>query len=112
MSSVKGRVGLRLQAGGVQNVTPRFQPIRLGIGFTRERTKIHAPATHIAGGIEATSVPAARDRPAIGGRCSKIVADGYFSVVSAPYSHLKTFFLIVPCTPQLASTTCVTPKSV
>jgi hypothetical protein len=30
---------------------------------------------------------------------------------SVPYVHMKTFFRIEPCTPQLASTTWVTPKS-
>jgi hypothetical protein len=28
-----------------------------------------------------------------------------------PYVHMNTFFRIEPCTPQLASTTWVTPKS-
>jgi hypothetical protein len=33
------------------------------------------------------------------------------SALPAPHSHLKTLLRIEPCTPQLASTTCVTPKS-
>ena len=47
MSGIEGRVRQRLQPGGAQNVTPRVQPIMLGIRFTRKRTKTHA-LTHTA----------------------------------------------------------------
>src|ERR1700687_6214567 len=120
MPGVNGRGRRRLETDRAQDVPPRLQPVVFGIGFACEWAEAHGSTPNRQ--IEATSVPkTGHPSP----RRPPDTTPGYSLEVCNPriraavngfhcsqrQSHLNTFFRIVPWTPQLASTTWVTPKS-
>src|SRR4030081_1067763 len=114
MPGVDGRARRGLQTDRTQDVPPRLKPVAFRVGFACERAEAHGSTPNR--GTEATSVPNAR-RPAPSWPPDTTPGHswGIYNLRALHFvgtqSHLKTFFRIVPWTPQLASTTWVTPKS-